>query len=187
VGDHQRLNAATAVAALHAQKAVSVPELAIKQGLAHTQWPGRLQKLEEGRIVESFPKGSEIWVDGAHNAAGASILLHHITKYWKSKDDLPLVLVLGILSRKDSRPFWEMLAPLAKEVWVVQSFGQDEVTSLEDMKKEGFSPFVPCEEFESLENLLKRNSLQNPARILFCGSLYFVGHILALSSHEKLA
>lgn len=180
VGDHQRLNAATAVATLHAQNAVSVPEHAIEQGLAQTQWPGRLQRLDTGRVVDTFPKESEIWVDGAHNAAGASILHHHITTYWKSKDELPFILVLGILSRKDCRPFFDMLAPLAHQIWCVCSFNQHDGTSLDEMKKQGFSPIAPCLEFSDLDGLLAHKPLTaTPARILFCGSLYFVGEILA--------
>src|SRR2546422_772795 len=58
VGDYQPSNAALAVAAAHLLD--DVPEDAIREGLASTRWPGRLQVIAEGpRVI----------LDGGHNPA----------------------------------------------------------------------------------------------------------------------
>ena len=63
LGDHQRDNATTAVATLHAlQPHFAVPSAAIQRGLTTVDWPGRLQVLSERPLLV---------VDGAHNAASA--------------------------------------------------------------------------------------------------------------------
>src|SRR5207245_10296685 len=58
VGDYQASNAALAVAAAHLLD--DVPEDAIREGLASTRWPGRLQVIAESpRVI----------LDGGHNPA----------------------------------------------------------------------------------------------------------------------
>src|SRR5579859_2011897 len=69
LGEHQRDNATTAVAAVHALGTVeprfSVSRSALQTGLADVDWPGRLQILAERPLLV---------LDGAHNAASAQVL-----------------------------------------------------------------------------------------------------------------
>ena len=58
-GEHQVLNALTAVASLDA---LGVPTAAISRGIERTEWPGRLERL---------PGRPEILLDAAHNPASA--------------------------------------------------------------------------------------------------------------------
>jgi dihydrofolate synthase/folylpolyglutamate synthase len=36
-------------------------------GLSAVEWPGRLQRLRQGRLAGLLPPGSELWLDGGHN------------------------------------------------------------------------------------------------------------------------
>src|SRR5439155_18559104 len=69
LGDHQRDNATTTVAALHALGAAeprfSVGRSALQTGLSNVDWPGRLQVLSHTPLLV---------LDGAHNAASALAL-----------------------------------------------------------------------------------------------------------------
>src|SRR5207245_2428606 len=68
LGEHQRLNAALAVATVQAlQERIHVGDDAIQRGLRTVQWPGRLQLV-------TTASGQTILLDGAHNAAGADAL-----------------------------------------------------------------------------------------------------------------
>ena len=67
-GEHQKQNAALAVATVEAlQKQIPVSAEKIREGLATVNWPGRLQLVTR-------PGGQKILLDGAHNVAGAEAL-----------------------------------------------------------------------------------------------------------------
>jgi dihydrofolate synthase / folylpolyglutamate synthase len=113
LGDHQRDNATAALAALYALGTVEphfkVPRSAMQSGLAHVQWPGRLQVLSEHPLVV---------VDGAHNKASADVLRVAIDKdlHWDR-----LFLVLGLSAGKDTHGVLEALAPPAHAVYLTRS------------------------------------------------------------------
>jgi dihydrofolate synthase/folylpolyglutamate synthase len=94
LGDHQRDNATTAVAALHALGAVAprfkVARPALQSGLADVEWPGRLQVLSERPLLV---------LDGAHNAASAQALRKALDSAFRFQR---LLLVLGLSEGKDA-------------------------------------------------------------------------------------
>ena len=72
-GAHQRANAAVALQLLRLVDVggFAVPRRAIADGLAHPQWPGR---LETRRLAD----GRELLLDAAHNPAGAAALASYL-------------------------------------------------------------------------------------------------------------
>jgi len=61
VGRHQIENAGVAIAALrHAGRGWGT-DAAVEKGLATVEWPGRLQRLHKGPLVEAAPDGAEVW------------------------------------------------------------------------------------------------------------------------------
>src|SRR5919202_3103623 len=89
LGEHQRDNATTAVATLHAlQSHSAIPAAAIQRGLTTVEWPGRLQVLAERPLLV---------VDGAHNAASADALRRAIRHDFRFDR---LLLVLGLSEGK---------------------------------------------------------------------------------------
>ncbi len=109
-GDHQRMNAALAVATVRALKGqIPISEKVIRAGLSRTKWPGRLQLITQ-------ISGRKILLDGAHNVAGAESLASAL------KDILPTIkrtLILGILEDKDWQGMCRILAPLARRIYLV--------------------------------------------------------------------
>ncbi|MGH6684918.1 MAG: bifunctional folylpolyglutamate synthase/dihydrofolate synthase, partial [Pseudolabrys sp.] len=69
-GRHQFENAGLAIAALRAIKSFKLPPAAYEAGMSKADWPARLQRLAQGRLVELAPAGSELWLDGGHNPDG---------------------------------------------------------------------------------------------------------------------
>jgi dihydrofolate synthase/folylpolyglutamate synthase len=94
LGDHQRDNATTAVAGLHAlgatQGRFDVPRAAIQAGLTDVDWPGRLQVVSQQPLVV---------LDGAHNAASAEVLRSAVAGAFRFER---LILVLGLTEGKDA-------------------------------------------------------------------------------------
>ena len=115
LGEHQKLNAALALATVEVlQNQIRVAEKEICAGLANVIWPGRLQLVTR-------ESGRKILLDGAHNPAGAKALREALeTNFPMTKR----TLVLGVLQDKDWQHICETLAPLAAQIFTVPVFSE---------------------------------------------------------------
>jgi dihydrofolate synthase / folylpolyglutamate synthase len=107
-GPHQRGNAALALAAAEmlARRGVPLPPEARAEGLAQCRWPGRLEE------VSCRPR---VWVDAAHNPAGAEALARALSEVPFRR----LTLCVGVLRDKDATGILAPLLPLAHRVITV--------------------------------------------------------------------
>jgi dihydrofolate synthase/folylpolyglutamate synthase len=178
LGDHQRDNATTAVAALHAldvtQPKFRVPPSALQHGLANVDWPGRLQVLSMRPWLV---------VDGAHNAASAQVVrvaldsLFHFDK---------LLLVVGLTLGKDAHGVLDALAPRADIVYLTRSQHERSTAPEELLPILGtLAPrarvSVHANVTAALEAALMSASPDD--LILVTGSLFLVGEALVWSRH----
>jgi len=98
--------AAAAAAELLAQHGLAIPASAIEQGIATTQWPGRLERLM---------RRPDVYLDGAHNSAGARELL----RFWQREfADRRIFLVYGAMRDKAVDEIAGLLFPHADRVWL---------------------------------------------------------------------
>ncbi|MCM8779659.1 MAG: bifunctional folylpolyglutamate synthase/dihydrofolate synthase, partial [Candidatus Omnitrophica bacterium] len=106
LGQHQIINAATAIGAIEAlkEKGAAISDEAVKNGLSKARWPGRCEVAARDPVVV---------LDGAQNRASSRALKEAIKKNFKYKR---LVLVLGVSKDKDIRGISEELCPLADEI-----------------------------------------------------------------------
>jgi len=109
VGDHQRQNAALAVAAARACR--PVPDGAVRRGLEQLRWPGRFE------VVSGTPP---VVLDGAHNDASAAALAATLRDY---AGDRPVHLVVGINRDKEVAAFLRPLLRLAATVRATRAVG----------------------------------------------------------------
>ena len=92
LGRHQLRNAAVAIEVASAlqRTGAAVTEENIRNGLAKTRWPGRLEIIR---------KDSKIWIlDGAHNAAAAECLAETLRECWP---DTKFTAVTGVFRDKE--------------------------------------------------------------------------------------
>jgi len=116
-GEHQRQNAALAVAAA---KALGVTDdRAIQRGLERVRWPGRFEE------VRAEPP---IILDGAHNDASANALAATLRQRYRRT---PIQLVVGMYRDKDARAILRPLLPLASRVWATQPRGPRQIAAAE--------------------------------------------------------
>ena len=105
-GAYQLNNAATALAALEmlAKNGFTVNENDLREGLAKTEWPGRLELLRREPLLI---------MDGAHNPAAMEKLAEAIPSYFTYRR---LILVIGMLADKDTAAMLGSILPLADSV-----------------------------------------------------------------------
>ncbi len=168
VGDYQPANAALAVAAAHLID--SVDDRAVREGLAATRWPGRLQVIAENpRVI----------LDGGHNPAAmikAGTALRELIGSEK------LVAVFAMLSERNPVLLLNALRTLRPDAAVFtepasahgHSISPDELARVY-----GAGAFVERPASAAVE--LARGLAGPEGNVLVCGSLYLVGEILALT------
>jgi len=173
-GKHQAMNAALAVAMLRHQQSLDVPDSALQAAMERADWPARMQRLPDGPLARLLPKGSELWLDGGHNASAARAIAQLVRD--RFVDGLPLVIVFASLGTKDPKA---MLAPfrgLAASVVTLPIADHDSRDPL-DLVEVARSVGLNAEAFERLPDALC--SIRGPSRVLIFGSLYLAGEVLA--------
>jgi dihydrofolate synthase/folylpolyglutamate synthase len=177
LGDHQKLNAALALAAVEIlQSKIPVSHEAIHKGLVDVNWPGRLQLIQR-------PNGQKILLDGAHNVAGAKALRDALEKHFPA---VGRALVLGVLQDKDWQHICEMLAPLAGRIFTVPVASERAASANElAVACRAANPAAESLACASLNEALKRTA--GDTFVVITGSLYLVGEALELLGHSPAA
>jgi len=191
VGRHQVENAGVAIAALrHAgsfegRKLGWGDDAAVERGLATVEWPGRLQRLTHGPLVEAAPANAEVWLDGGHNPHAAAAVSRAIADL-EEKGDRPLYLICGMLGTKDAVGFLSAFRGLARHVVTIAVPGEAAslgAGALYDLAKRAGLDAAPGEDLEDamlqVSARAQFDEREPPPRILICGSLYLAGKVLA--------
>ncbi|WP_438381218.1 folylpolyglutamate synthase/dihydrofolate synthase family protein [Asaia sp. BMEF1] len=166
-GIHQTGNAALAVAALRAS-GLPVPEKAWA-GIAETQWPARLQRLE-GKLAAQLPEGWELWLDGGHNPNAGEALSPTLAAW----SDRPLHVIVGMKQSKDASGFLRPVQRHATSLYAVSEEGQHLALPVSDIVAASGGVAQPGLTIASI-----LPGLQGPpSRVLICGSLYLAGVVL---------
>jgi dihydrofolate synthase/folylpolyglutamate synthase len=161
-GEHQKQNAAIAIAALHACK-IDIDDAAIARGLLSVEWPARFQRWDERTII-----------DGAHNPGAARVL----AETWRENfGDQRATLILAVLTDKDLPEICKALAPIADFILLPHIRGEraTDPKMLANVIVDFGIPYEVCADIA--EALKKARARPNP--ILIAGSLHFAGEALA--------
>jgi dihydrofolate synthase/folylpolyglutamate synthase len=178
-GRHQFDNAGTAIAALRAS-GLALPVSAFEQGILKADWPARLQRLTSGRLAALVPPGSELWLDGSHNPDGGRITSAAIADL-EERVPRPLVLVVGMLSTKDTAGFLANFTGLARRLIAVPVH-QDKGLPADTIADVARMIGLAADSADTVEAALARIArldIEAPPRILITGSLYLAGEVLA--------
>lgn len=168
-GDHQRANAALAVAAARIVRP-SLSEKSIQEGLATVDWPARFQRVDPGVVI-----------DGAHNAEAIEAL---VPTWWEEfGDQEKATVIFGGVESKDTREVLRQLAPIASRWVFVKVASQRGLptsvleTAWKEISPESAVPVLHAEDAETALDLAR--SADPKGRILVTGSLYLAGEALA--------
>ncbi|MCZ8178689.1 MAG: bifunctional folylpolyglutamate synthase/dihydrofolate synthase [Rhizobium sp.] len=180
-GRHQIGNAATAIRAVKAA-GYSVTEEIAEKAMLSVEWPGRLQRLTEGQLVERAPQGAEIWLDGGHNP-GAGEVIAEAMAAMEERQPRPLHLVIGMINTKDPIGFFRAFVDIAHNVYTVPILGSDvglDPVALAQSAAEAGLKALPMGSLgQALDAIRERSEGGIPPRIMIGGSLYLAGNVLA--------
>ena len=192
-GEHQKLNAALAVATVRAlMDIIPVPETALVSGLKMVRWDGRFQIVQRGTQT--------IILDGAHNPDGARTLVAALNSFNRSsRGDETLIsteskekvrvssprllreekasLILGLLRDKDFQEMCHLLSPMADKIFLVPVSSERTAQPAELLE--------PCRKANPQAKIIICKNLNEAFErvgteplVVAAGSLYFIGEML---------
>ena len=179
-GRHQFANAGIAVAALRAS-GLRIPVQAYEAGLLKAEWPARMQRLTQGRLVSLAPAGSEIWLDGGHNPDGGRAVAVSLADI-EERAPKPLVMIVGMLGTKDFEGYLRHFSGLALRLYAVPVPNAERSLLPKQIAETARKIGIPSETASDVEAALaeiKALSFDTLPRILIGGSLYLAGDVLA--------
>jgi len=160
-GDHQRWNAALALAALEAA-GLGISDETAARGLAGVHWPGRFQILAGGTVL-----------DGAHNPHGIRALVAAWGSHFPGER---AAIVFGALADKSCAEMIAALSPITAEFHIspVASERAESPGAIAAL-----APGQDCRVHPDLPTALAAAG-SSGHRVLVTGSLFLVGEALAL-------
>lgn len=179
-GRHQFENAGLAIATLRSVPSLTIPAAAYEAGMMKAEWPARLQRLAQGKLVELTPPGSELWLDGGHNPDGGRAVAATLADL-EERVSRPLVLIVGMLASKDCEGFLRNFTGLARRMIAVPIPGAEKGLSAETVADYGRGIGLSATSRDNLNEALEavqKLDLDPPPRILITGSLYLAGDVL---------
>ncbi len=141
------------------------------KGFSSAKWPGRLQKLPGGGIM-----------DGAHNPEGIENMVAFVKKFYPGER---FTVFFGNLADKDTAECLRMLSEIASEfifVPVEASRTSRTPEELERMLSE-IAPGIPCKKYPSPLDAV--NATRKTSKLLITGSLYMLGEIMPVFFTEN--
>lgn len=178
LGDHQLVNAATAVGTVEllSEHGITVSGQAIREGLRKVKWPGRLEIVSENPFI---------LLDGAHNQTSAQVLGEFLISHFPGKR---VFLILSILRDKDIEGIGAQLCPLAEEVILTRVKSERAASpSLMEEKLKGFCQKAVVIDSPGDALRYARDKASRDDLICLTGSLYLVGEIKSILQGRKLS
>lgn len=182
-GRHQFDNAGLAIATLRAIPNFKINHAAFEAGIVGAEWPARMQRITAGELLSWGPQGSEIWLDGGHNAEGGRVAAAALGDL-EERVSRPLVVIAGMMANKDAAGFLANFAGLTRHIIAVPIPGTENampVDRLADAARSLGMRVEPAPGIEPALRALAKLAYEVPPRILITGSLYLAGHVLAIN------
>jgi dihydrofolate synthase/folylpolyglutamate synthase len=178
-GAHQRDNAGLAASAL--MKALpDIPDKALIDGAVSATCPGRIQHLARGRLADKCPDGCALWLDGAHNAHGATALSAAL-------DDIhegPWVMIYGALNMRDPKDFLGPIKDKIAKTFTITIPGQRAALEGGVIADVARSIGIDAAATSDVEAALAKAidaARDIGGAVIIAGSLYLAGHVLTLN------
>ena len=171
LGSHQYINFATAIATVLAiSEKFPVKKEDISQAISTVSWPSRIEKIENNLNKILKNSESEIWIDGAHNEAGAFSLARWILE----KNDKKTFIICGFSRGKCRKEFLEKFKNVA-EIVALRVDGEpypEEAKVIAEIGELSGIKILTADDLLDAINLISKMNDYAPCRIVICCSLH---------------
>ncbi|MEM9732192.1 MAG: folylpolyglutamate synthase/dihydrofolate synthase family protein [Pseudomonadota bacterium] len=179
-GAHQLANAATALVACtqfcdtHGH---TFTNTMAEEAMARVVWPGRMQRLTSGHLVDALGDRHRLWLDGGHNPHAGAALAQTLASLKKPGEQA--VMIAGMLNTKDQAGYFESLAGVIDRIFTVPVLSSEAGVPPSDLAETAREAGLTADSTKSLEAAIDAvaGSGQN-GPVLIGGSLYLVGDAL---------
>ena len=169
-GGYQVENAVTALAAcrlLRQEGWDRLTEDAIRQGLAKSRQPARLELLSRQPLV---------LLDGAHNPQGGKALAQALEDLAGNR---PMMAVIGVMADKDSDRLLEFLAPHICQALCITP-DQPRALPAAQLRERAQKEGIPAQALQTIEEAWRQSccwAQQTGGGVIWCGSLYLASDV----------
>ena len=173
-GDHQLINAGTAIAA--AQKILKKLDTnKLNQALKSTKHRARLEKITKGKLLDYINPSNQLYLDGAHNEAAAEA----ISKFLETLKGKKIYMILGMLNTKDPKVFLKHFTSTITAIKTISIPDQDNSQDPKILAKVANEFGIKATPSQGITEALHEIANEDPnAIILITGSLYLMGEVL---------
>ena len=173
----QKKNLGLALAAASKLTNIDIKSFVSKNLHNKTYFPGRMEKISDGKLGSTIASTNELYLDGSHNEDAASNLNETINQLTNKK----LCIILGMINTKDPISYLSKFDKIDALTVITIPNEESAIDSNElyaGLKKYYENVNRADSIQEALANL---NNNYQDARILICGSLYLVGKVLEMN------
>jgi dihydrofolate synthase / folylpolyglutamate synthase len=176
-GDHQLINAGTAIAA--AQKILKkLDPQKVNKAITHTKHRARLERITKGKLLEYINPNNQLYLDGAHNEAAAEA----VSKFLETIKNKKIYMILGMLNTKDAKVFLKHFSSTITALKTIHIPHQDNSQDPKILAKIANEFGIKANQSQGITEALHEIANEDPnAVIIITGSLYLMGEVLNLN------
>ena len=177
-GEHQYINAATAIATLRSVYGDVISKEVVEKGISSANWKGRLQRVRDGKISREYPE-CEIWLECAHNAAGAKVL----NSWLIDQKPMDNYLIFSMTRNRDVNMFLSLIETDFKKIICTDIHSEPmgykgkDIPPLIELKKVRDNCFTSTSVEEAL-NIIEKDTPGVHKRVIVTGSIFLVSDFL---------
>lgn len=185
-GAHQIINAGNAIAAcsiLSGKYNYNIDYEYIASGIKKTYWPARLEHVKRGQLIDMLPTDWKLFIDGAHNPAGAEVLSEWIADNFKKG----VYIILGVTKDKDIERFLKYIKPHAKLLCAVCVKSEPRSQSAKFVEEKAVAAginAIACDSLsDAISKILNEATCSEIKNIITCGSLFLAADFMLENSY----
>ena len=173
----QKKNLGLALAAASKLPNINIKSFLSKNLHNKTYFPGRMEKISDGKLGSTIASTNELYLDGSHNEDAASNLNETINQLTNKK----LCIILGMINTKDPISYLSKFDKI--DALTVITIPNEESAIDSNELYAGLKKYYKnINRADSIQEALANlNNNYQDARILICGSLYLAGKVLEMN------
>ena len=173
----QKKNLGLALAAASKLTNIDIESFVSKNLHNKTYFPGRMEKISDGKLGSTIASTNELYLDGSHNEDAASNLNETINQLTNKK----LCIILGMINTKDPISYLSKFDKI-DALTVITIPNEESAIDSNELYAELKKYYENVNRADTIQEALANlNNNYEDARILICGSLYLAGKVLEMN------